>query len=88
MPWSTLLWGFYNLKTNPNINCLMKKILLLILILNCQLSIVNLANAQFESAPAFPGAEGFARLTTTGGRGGKVLHVTSLADDGSEGTFR
>ena len=66
----------------------MKKILLLILILNCQLSIVNLANAQFESAPAFPGAEGFARLTTTGGRGGKVLHVTSLADDGSEGTFR
>ena len=70
----------------------MKKILLLILILNCQLSIINLSHAQFESAPAFPGAEGFARLTTTGGRGGKVLHVTTLEDcpDNAlkEGTFR
>ena len=50
------------------------------------------AHAQFESAPAFPGAEGFARLTTTGGRGGKVLHVTSLDDcpdnNLTEGTFR
>ena len=69
----------------------MKKVLLLILILHSSLFTLHL-NAQFESAPAFPGAEGFARLTTTGGRGGKVLHVTSLDDcpDNAlvEGTFR
>lgn len=36
---------------------------------------------------SFPGAEGFGRYTT-GGRGGQVLFVTKITDDGSEGTLR
>jgi pectate lyase len=45
------------------------------------LSALTFGRAQAPSIPAFPGAEGFG-ATTPGGRGGKVIFVTTLEDSG------
>lgn len=55
----------------------------LVLLFICSLTTL----AQSGNLPAFPGAEGFGKYVT-GGRGGRVIYVTTLEDNNSEGSLR
>lgn len=69
-------------------NCKFHIISVLILLLTLPFGVISMENKSLcEKTPAFPGAEG-GGMFTSGGRGGKVLYVTKLTDDGSEGTLR
>lgn len=51
------------------------------------ITITNAIAEEPAALPAFPGAEGHGKYTT-GGRGGKVYFVTTLADTNSPGSLR
>ena len=56
----------------------------------CLSSIIAFADVLPDTIVAFPGAEGFGKYTS-GGRDGKVVYVTTLADDAdgaTEGSLR
>ena len=48
--------------------------------IGCLCSVIASAAVLPDTIVAFPGAEGFGKYTS-GGRGGKVVYVTTLADD-------
>jgi pectate lyase len=50
--------------------------------------VVLLGASPAWAVKAFPTAEGFGAADTVGGRGGAVMEVTKLTDDGTAGTFR